>query len=145
MFAKQIMSKCVMECTEDMPLEDVYDLIKKCEHGLVVVLDSYVHRVPIGVVSERSICEQIIARGRNPRGLFAGHVMDSHIKTVREDDLVESISVDETKPISAIVVTDGNRQVAGILALNELRATRTVTRIPASRAVREIPAFGWVQ
>jgi predicted transcriptional regulator len=145
MFVREVMSRCVMECTEDMQLEEVFDLIKKCEHGLVVVLDSYAHRVPIGIVSERSICEQIIARGRNPRNLFAGVVIDSHIKTVREDDLIESIDLEETKSIAAIVVTDGNRQVSGILALNDLRAARAVTRIAAAEDAREIPAFGWVQ
>ena len=51
MFVKEIMSRCVMECTEDTGLEEVYDLIKKCDHGLVVVVDSHAHRVPIGVVS----------------------------------------------------------------------------------------------
>ena len=145
MFVNEIMSRCVMECTEDMGIEEVYELIKKCEHGLVVVLDSYAHRVPIGVVSERSICEQIIARGRNPRGLLAGHVMDSHIRTVREQDLIEGIDLDETKSAAAIIVTDANRQVSGVLALKDLRAALTVTRIPSARAVREIPAFGWVQ
>ena len=145
MFVKEVMSRCVMECTEDMRLEEVVELIKKCEHGLVVVLDSYAHRVPIGIVSERSICDQIIARGRNPRNLFAGVVIDSHIKTVREDELIESINLDETKSIAAIVVTDANRQVCGILALNDLRAVKAGRRIPATTSVNEIPASGWVQ
>jgi signal-transduction protein with cAMP-binding, CBS, and nucleotidyltransferase domain len=128
-----------------MRLEEVFELIKKCEHGLVVVLDSYAHRVPIGIVNERSICEQIITHGRNPRNLFAGVVIDSHIKTVREDDLVESISLDETKSVAAIVVTDANRRVCGILAMNDLRAVRAVTRIPGATEVSKIPASGWVQ
>jgi predicted transcriptional regulator len=145
-FVNEIMSKCVMECTEDAGLEEVYDLIRKCEHGLVVVVDSHAHRVPIGVVSERSICEQIIVRGRNPRNLTAGTVIDSRIKTVREDDLIETIGMDEARSLSAIVVTDSNRQVSGVLALNDLSAARAVTRIPtATRPVPEIPAFGWVQ
>jgi predicted transcriptional regulator len=163
MFVKEIMSRCVVECTEDMRLEEVFELLKKCEHGLVVVLDSYAHRVPIGIVSERSICEQIIARGRNPRNLYAGVVIDSNIKTVREDDLIESIDLDETKSAAAIVVTNENRQVAGILTLDKLRAARSVTQTSAAAGVkelspvtsvravstvtpvREIPAFGWVQ
>jgi predicted transcriptional regulator len=145
MFVKEVMSRCVTECTEDMRLEEVFELIKKCEHGLVVVLDSHAHRVPIGIVNERSICEQIITHGRNPRNLFAGVVIDSHIKTVREDDLVESISLDETKSISAIVVTDASRRVCGILALNDLHALRAGRRIPDTASVREIPASGWVQ
>jgi CBS-domain-containing membrane protein len=145
MFVRDIMSRCVMECTEDAGLEEVYELIKKCEHGLVVVVDSHAHRVPIGVVSERSICEQIIARGRTPRNLFAGAVIDPRIKTVREDDLVESVDVREADPLPAIIVTDDNRRVSGIVAANELRAARVRSRRRATGHVREIPAFGWVQ
>lgn len=145
MFVRDIMSRCVMECTEDLGLEEVYELVKKCEHGLVVVVDSHAHRVPIGVVSERSICEQIIVRGRTPRNLFAGAVIDPRIKIVREDDLVDSVEVEDATSLTAIVVTDGDKQVSGILAANDLRAARAISARPAGAPASEIPAFGWVQ
>ena len=157
MFVSEMMSKCVTECTEDMGLSEVHELIRKCDHGLVVVIDSQAHRVPIGVVSERSICEQIIARGRNPRNLIAGSVMDSRIKTVSETDLAEALEFAGRDDIAAIVVIDKNRQVCGLIPKAVLAAARkspsrsprsapeqtiTPTRSPA---IREIPAFGWVQ
>jgi predicted transcriptional regulator len=158
MLVGEMMSKCVTECTEDMSLSDVYDLICKCDHGLVVVIDSNAHRVPIGVVSERSICEQIIARGRNPRSLIAGSCMDSRIKTVSESDLVDAVSGEGLDGITAIVVTNVNRQVSGLIPKSVLanlrpKTARTPSQ-PAARsesvpvrtpATREIPAFGWVQ
>lgn len=145
MLVRDIMSRCVTECTEDLGLEEVYELIKKCEHGLVVVVDSHVHRVPLGVVSERSICEQIIARGRTPRNLFAGAVIDPRIKTVRENDLIESVVVPESGSLAAIIVTDDNRHVSGMLSVNDLRAARAARSRVTTGLVREIPAFGWVQ
>ena len=157
MFVSEIMSKCVAECTEDAGLAEVFDLICKCEHGLVVVIDSHAHRVPIGVVSDRSICEQIIARGRNPRNLIAGSVIDSRIRTVVETDLVEGLDFSENA-VSALVVTDRNRQVCGLVPIATLRAVRRTANsaVSPSRSPQEdaksasqtngaIAAFGWVQ
>jgi predicted transcriptional regulator len=153
MFVSEIMSTCVTECTEDMGLEEVYDLLRKCEHRLVVVVDSHAHRVPIGIVSERSICEQIIGRGRNPRTLSVGAVIDSRIKMVRADDLVEAI---DARDDSVVIVTDSKRQVCGLVqghVLNLKRARVVSTPAPiierkadrTSARVAEIPAFGWIQ
>ena len=150
----EIMSKCVTECTEDMPLEQVYELIRKCEHGLVVVVDSMAHRVPIGIVSERSICEQIIIRGKNPRNLVAGSVMDSRIKTVTETDPLDIVVPGEQTDVTAVLVTNDRRQVCGIVPKDLIRpaassaATHSSgqilvsTNTRRSSAVPEIPAFG---
>lgn len=158
MLVGEMMSKCVTECTEDMSLSDVYDLICKCDHGLVVVIDSHAHRVPIGVVSERSICEQIIARGRSPRTLIAGSCMDSRIKTLSETDLVGAISAEGLDNITAIVVTNMNRQVSGLIPKSAFAnlcakaasrpsqgAARHESGVVRTPAISEIPAFGWVQ
>ena len=157
MTINKVMSSCVTECTEDTPLSEVYELIRKCEHGLVVIVDSESHRVPIGVVSERSICEQLIARGKNPRGLTAGSVMDSRIKTLRETDSTDRIRSEDKESLTAIVVTNDRRQVCGIVPNDKfseipvsIAATHSpgsiyVTNVRFSPASREIPAFGWIQ
>lgn len=156
MFVSELMSRCVAECTEDLGLAEVYELIRKCEHGLVVVIDSNAHRVPIGVVSDRSILEQIVARGRNPRSLIAGSVIDSRIKVVSETDLVESIPRHEIGGLAAIVVVNEKRQVCGLVpkaALANVGRTGDAVltahgagdRSISTPANSEIPAFGWVQ
>ena len=153
----EIMSGCVTVCTEDAGLEEVYDLIQKCEHKLVVVIDSVAHRVPIGVASEHRICEQIIARGRNPRTLSAGSVMDARIKKVSEDQLIESIDAKELHDLTAIVVVNSERRIIGVVSkevikrsvpirVPERTVNVTITAAPATqRRVSEIPAFGWIQ
>jgi predicted transcriptional regulator len=154
MFVSEIMSTCVTECTEDMGLEEVYNLLRECEHGFVVVVDSHAHRVPIGIVSERSICEQIIIRGRNPRSLFAGAVMDSRMTSVMETDLVESIDVADDDVRAAIVVTNSKRQVCGLVSSESLRGRRAVVdglspsireEAGPSRTIDQMPALGWIQ
>ena len=158
MSINEIMSKCVTECTEDTPLEEVYQLIRKCKHGLVVVIDSESHRVPLGVVSERSICEQLIVRGKSARILTAGSVIDARIRTIRESDKLEPLTPEEKESLAAIIVTNADRQVCGILpkeAIDKLPSPVVSTRsagkiyvntsVRYSPATREIPAFGWIQ
>ena len=158
MFVSEIMSTCVAECTEDTKLEEVFELIQKCDHGLVVVVDSLAHRIPIGVVTEHSICEQIIARGRNPRSLQAGSVMDSRIKKVLNSELVENILEMRQEDVSAIVAVDENRRVCGLVSKERIKEAPLVVRParqpisavtapgaqPLPHRISEIPAFGWM-
>lgn len=158
MSISEIMSTCVTECTEDTPLNQVYERIRKCDHGIVVVVDSEVHRVPIAVVSERSICEQLILRGRNPRNMTAGDVMDSRIRTIRETDDLGRIAPEEWDSLAAIIVTNERREVCGVVPKNQIPVIQTAaaathssglifmnTNVRRSPAAREIPAFGWIQ
>lgn len=158
MSISRLMSTCVTLCTEDTSLEKVYELIRKCDHGLVVVIDSEAHRVPIGIVSERSICEQLILKGKKPRNLTAGSVMDSRIKALRQTDTASHITREEKESLAAIIVTNEHREVCGIVPKNKIdeipvsvAATRSSaqiyvnTSVRLSPAVREIPAFGWIQ
>jgi len=157
MSISEVMSTCVTECTEDTPLDQVYERIRKCEHGIVVVVDSEAHRVPIAVVSERSICEQLILRGKNPRNLTAGDVMDSRIRTVRETDDLDRIAPEKRDLLAAIIVTNERREVCGIVPKNQIPVIQTAvaathspglifinTNVRRSPAAREIPAFGWI-
>lgn len=153
----ELMSTCVVECTEDTAIEEVYDLLQKCGHRMVVVIDTRAHRRPIGVVTERSICEQIIGRGRNPRGLAAGSAMDTRIFCVRDDELVSNVTLVNPDEVTAVVAVNDRRQTCGLVPKESLAtvspnvaATNSTARIfvsipKVSAPVREIPAFGWVQ
>ncbi|HKP71285.1 MAG TPA: CBS domain-containing protein [Pyrinomonadaceae bacterium] len=154
----ELMSNCVVECTEDTSIEEVYDLLQKCGHRMVVVIDSRAHRRPIGVVSERSICEQVIGRGRNPKGLAAGSAMDTRIFRVREDELVSNVAIANPHELAAVVVVDDRRQICGVVPKESLEAisrniatTRSAGRIfvnttpKVASPISEIPAFGWIQ
>jgi signal-transduction protein with cAMP-binding, CBS, and nucleotidyltransferase domain len=158
MFVSEIVSTCAAECTEDAKLEDVFELIQKCDHGAVVVVDSLAHRIPIGIVTEHSICEQIIARGKNPRSLQAGSVMDSRITKVLNSELVENILDMRQEDISAIVAVDEDRRLCGLVSKEKIkraapavrRSRQTFPEItapsaqPLPRRISEIPAFGWM-
>ncbi len=105
-------------CTEDMPLESVYELLSSTKDGMVVVIESESHRVPIGIVNANSICEQIIRRKRDPRGLAAGNVLDASY--MRVEGTAQLSVCGERPDADTIVVVDEDRRFAGVVKRAEV-------------------------
>ena len=80
MLVRDIMSTCIAECTEDATLERVYTAMQSCGHNIVVVVEGKYHRTPIGVITGNTILEQIIGRGRDPKGVLAPNVMTERVR-----------------------------------------------------------------
>lgn len=117
MLVREITKRCTAECTEDTPLELVYNNLKQQDDGFVVVVDTRAHRIPIGIINEHSICEQLVGRRRDSRGLLAGNVMDPRISTILADSYAEDCYLipEFTKDNFPIFVVDSNRRLCGIL------------------------------
>ena len=158
MLIREIMDTEVAQCTEDTPLADVYALIQDCRKKYVVVIDSSQHRVPIGIVNEHSICENLIKRTSKRKGLYAGSVMSSRISRVSENEQIENCRDLIAADLDAITVVDELRQFRGVLepvaireSLNRQAAAHASGSFisgmlgQAIPAKAEIPAFGWLK
>jgi predicted transcriptional regulator len=115
MLIREIMDQGIAECTEDVSLSEVYDLIHRGPADYVVVLDSLKHRVPIGIVSEHSICESIIRRSADARKLRAGGVMSANVKLISEDADVLSCLETVQCGADALLVIDARRKFMGVV------------------------------
>jgi predicted transcriptional regulator len=157
MLIKEITDKDVTECTEDTPLADVYELVQKASNKFVVVIDSGLHRVPLGIVNEHSICEGLIKHTGNLKGLDAGNVMNSRIKRVCDDDDAAACRYLLTAGVDAVLVVNRQRGFLGTVEVDDIRESlRQDSKthrdsvfgamlghsIPASV---EIPAYGWLK
>ena len=148
MLVKEIMSTCIAECTEDISLERVYHLMQNCGHKVVVVVESKYHRVPIGVVTERTILEQIVGRGRNPKGLRAANVMTSKVlKVINSDSIRLCPAITDSDGAIPLIVVDEKRELCGLLPKEVLRLARAEHVIhhgttPAN-TVDNSPLLGW--
>jgi len=156
MLIKEIMNTGVVECTEDTSLKDTYELIQQSSTGFVVIIDSTQHRVPIGIVNEHSICENVVRRSRHTKDLDAGNVMNTNIKRVSENSEILDCKV--AVGIQAILVVNEKRQFLGTVEPAELDRSIAAVRKPVERpsvfagmlsghapAAAEIPAFGWLK
>src|ERR1043165_1604467 len=121
MLIKEIMNTAVSACTEDTPLAEVYELIQSCPDRYVIVTDSPQHRVPLGVVSEHSICEALVKNRRRDRDLYAASLMSTHIQKIDGETDVNDCKWLLTSVAEVIVVVGPKRQFLGVLEPIELR------------------------
>lgn len=141
MFAKDIMNKCSVICTEEMPLMQVYQMMldNGCEY--IPVVESYAHNNPTGVVTEHDICLQIIAKGRNPRGLSAASVMNTEItKTLDTSTTSYCSNLLENSRTKRLFVVDENGALCGIVTPKEIESNkpeRTIDTINRSAFLGE--------
>lgn len=100
-------------CTEEIPLEQVYQMLSSSDDRLVVVVDSHAHRFPIGIITEKSICRQILGRHRDPRSLTAANVLDCAVTKVRRADLKadDSAALCGSAPV---LVVDRDKRLLGL-------------------------------
>lgn len=100
-------------CTEEVPLAQVYQMLSSSDDRLVVVMDSHAHRFPIGIVTERSICRQILGKQRDPRGLTAANVLDCDVKKIRRADLI-AYGPSQFSGTVPVLVIDRDKRLLGL-------------------------------
>ncbi|HMJ08116.1 MAG TPA: CBS domain-containing protein [Pyrinomonadaceae bacterium] len=118
MTANDLMTTNFVVCTEDLPLIRVFEQmdIAGVEHAVVV--ESLAHSMPIGLITEHDICEQVIGRARNPRGMTAANVMNTNVKRVNRDIGTDELArVEGTK---IVCVIDENGKLCGTLNLSSI-------------------------
>lgn len=103
------------ECTEEVSLEKVYHMLASSSERMVAVVDSRSHRVPIGIITESSICAQILGRKRDPRGLTAANVLDCNFKKARRADLAAASEFNHLAKDTPVLVVDRDRRLLGLL------------------------------
>jgi CBS domain-containing protein len=133
MLLENIMDRDVPVCTEDVPLEDVLELMDTAGTDHVFVVENYAHRKPIGVITEHDICRQVVGRGRNPRGLTAANVMNTRLVRLNADRSLSECSDIMCENGSKIAcVIDGSGVLSGSVARDRLLLPFTAAPSPAS-------------
>lgn len=126
MFIREIMNKKPVYCTEEASLTKVYELMAENGCDYIPVVESRAHCIPIGVVTERDICHQILGRGRNPRDLSARNAMNTNIvKVTPTTDLNECLNLMQIKNTSRALVVDENGKLCGSLTRADIEKNKT--------------------
>ncbi len=88
---------------------------------VVIVKARYGKQMPVGILTDRDIALEIIARGADPEVVRVGDAMSFDLSTVNEhDDLMHVIEVMRDKGIRRIPVTDADEALVGILTVDDI-------------------------
>ncbi len=142
MLVLEIMEDLSTVCTEDTPLEKVYALMRDSGQDTLAVVENRAHRIPIGLITEHIICEHLLGRGRNPRGLTAANVMSTDFHKL-ERAAEANIAGEQFASDLPILVVDENGELCGILSQMRLRMMAAMRPVPRAPSPKILTPADW--
>jgi CBS domain-containing protein len=88
---------------------------------LVICKARYGKQIPVGIITDRDIALEIVAKGSDPESIRVGDAMSFDLTTVSEhDDLMHVIEVMRDKGIRRVPVIDADEALVGILTVDDI-------------------------
>jgi CBS domain-containing protein len=122
--------------------------IMRDEHaGIVPIVDDPQSRKIVGVVTDRDLCMNVVAEGRDPHAVTVEQCMTSKVVTCSPNDSVErATELMRENQIRRIPVVNEGRELQGIVALADvveranLKTTQTHETLKKVSAPTEEPS-----
>jgi CBS domain-containing protein len=120
--AGDLCTRGVVVAHRDMPLVKAARLMRQHHIGCLVVVDeTQVGRMPVGLLTDRDIVTAVVAQDVDARTLRVEDVMSPEPVTVREDDsLLDALSAMRRAGVRRLPVTDARGVLEGLLALDDV-------------------------
>ncbi|HDR9511269.1 CBS domain-containing protein [Burkholderia cepacia] len=118
----RISTQPVESCTVDCSALQLADRMRHAHVGDVVVIEYRNDEpVPIGLVTDRDLVVEVMARGEDPDQVTAGQIMSRGLIVVSETDEI-SVALEEMRRsgIRRLPVIDDAGRLAGIVTLDDI-------------------------
>jgi len=121
----EVCTRPVVSCEASTSAVDAAQKMRAAHIGnLVVVEDREGAPVPIGVLTDRDIVIQVVAKEVDPKSLRVGDIMSRDVYTVEEDEPArETIERMRAKGVRRLPVVNKAGTLVGIIALDDLLRT----------------------
>lgn len=114
---KSIVREEVVSTSSDTTLADVAELMDEENVGSVVIVDD---DTPQGIVTDRDITINVVARGEDPTTVTAADVMSEDLVTVETDSgIFDVLRTMKESNVRRIPATDADGNLAGIVAFDD--------------------------
>lgn len=112
----------VVFATREMSLPEAAQLMRKYHVGDLVVVDEVGgKRVPVGIVTDRDMVIEVIAKSLDANDFTVGDIMSLQVFTVQEKEGVfETIRLMRTKGIRRMPVVNQEGGLAGIVTADDI-------------------------
>jgi len=97
-------------------------MIMRDEHvGIIPVIENEQSRKVVGVVTDRDLCMNVIAEGRDPKTVTAGECMTTKIVACTPSDSVDKATeLMRENQIRRVLVINEQRELVGIVAMADV-------------------------
>jgi CBS domain-containing protein len=108
--------------TKDSSISQAAQLMREHHVGdLVVVEEKAGRRIPVGILTDRDLVIEILAKDVDMHNVSVGDVMSNELMTARESDgLYETMQRMRAKGVRRVPVVDANGALAGIVTVDDL-------------------------
>jgi len=107
--------------------------------GIVPVVASFEDRKLVGVVTDRDLCIDIVAAGRDPNDVKVQDCMTREVVTCRpEEDLKRAAELMGDNQIRRIVITDDNSHLKGVVSLADISWDRQLGESKTAEILEKI-------
>lgn len=112
----------VVVIEEDCSITEAAIVMREYHVGDVIVArKQHGKQSPVGVLTDRDIALEIVAKGADPEGVSVGDAMSLDLATVNEDDdLIHAIEVMRDKGIRRLPVVDIEENLVGIMTVDDV-------------------------
>lgn len=88
---------------------------------LVVIEERAGKRIPVGIITDRDIVVEMVAKGVALEAVSIGDVMSFELTTASEDDdIFDTVKLMRTRGVRRVPVVDKQGTLVGILAIDDL-------------------------
>ncbi len=96
-------------------------IMKKMNTGIVPVVENEESRKLVGVVTDRDLCLQIVAEGRDPQKTPVKDCMTSHLICCNpDDDLKKALELMKENQVRRIPIVDKENMLVGIVSMADI-------------------------
>jgi CBS domain-containing protein len=138
---KHVMTKDPSCCLASESAQHAACIMRDEHAGIVPVIDNEQSRKIIGVVTDRDLCMNVVADGRDPREVPVEQCMTTKVVTCSSDDSLERVTeLMRENQIRRLPVIDGEGQLTGIVALADIVERTKIKTTQSHETLKQISA-----
>ena len=138
---KHIMTKDPRCCLPSDPATKAAGIMREEHTGAVPVIDSDMTRRVIGMVTDRDLCMNVIAEGRDPQNTTVGDCMTDRVVTCSPNDAVEKVTeLMRENQIRRVPVVIEGAELQGIVSLADVVERGTLKPTQAYETLKSVSA-----
>lgn len=117
----EICNRDTVFTTRDSSIAEAARLMREQHVGDLVVVDERSgRRVPIGILTDRDLVVEILAKGVDMNAVTVGDIMSSELVTAREtDNLYDTMQRMRAKGVRRVPVVDATGGLVGIVSVDD--------------------------
>jgi predicted transcriptional regulator len=118
----EVCTRTVVQCSKHANVSDAAKIMRDAHIGNIVIIDERDgKKVPIGVVTDRDIVVQIVAKDVDPREIAVTYLMGRELfLALEEEDIHEVIQRMRYRGVRRLPVVSSDDTLVGVIALDDL-------------------------